>query len=851
MQRTLFRHIGSTVAILAAAAAGLTAIASPVNAAAPVLTPSATTVGLGGTVLVSASGCVSPPEPPDSDENSYRFAEISLITQTPDGEILASGFNSSNEGSEAALTVPGWVDPADPAVLTGVCRQYSEGPDGFSESVAFTYPDVPIDITTGSASAPNPAFTLNRTTAAGGQSLLLTGSGCSVGDVGSGAVFEGSDRSGRTRLVFVAGAETEVSAPTFQVEIPLLNEGNFDEGPGVGVGPLPEGPYTVIMACVSGGDEESFRVDLAKGQNIEVVGSFPSDQISLTQADDDSLLLEGRGCTGGQTVSATFAGYAYGDLEQFLGASPPGGRNGAAGPFRRALPIPDGEFEQTVEATPDGAGDWSITWTPPESGYEMQVTTACGIATADGFRYVSQVWYESFWADLYIDRVSPATAPTGEQVTIHAEGDCNGAGSTLILDRNRAVVSEGPLVGPNDYGMFTGTVTAPATPGTYFLSVGCDDKRGYPKQFEVFAPNPVAETGPLAAGPKTGWPSEGGRTMYEGRIGPITLPAQDMEMGVGAKAMGPSGLFIDVPRPEGDFAITKLSFDLVDAEGMPVDQTAAHLHHFVITNKSSKNPACPNSTFGLPGEIVGAAGAERTVLDFGPGPYAIPVEAADAWTGVYSVMNMNGTDQTVFLTYDIEYRRDVKNVRPVTTYFGSATGCSTFNWTIDGSGVPDKQSTYVTITKPGRVIGTGGHIHNGGLYSALTDDRGRELCRSTIEYGTGTIGHDHGGSPANANDVTATTVVGEPMEPGYPPEFYEDDPPIAGLTGCALAEQVKAGQRLRFDAVYDNLKPRSGVMGIFTMYVWEGGGPADPVVAPIDTAAPPATAIAGDPNYAG
>ncbi len=840
------------VVILAAAAAGLTAIAGPVNAAAPVLTPSATSVGRGGTITVSASGCVSPPNPPSSDVYTFRYADISLITQTPDGEILASGFTRSRNGSQVTASVPGWVDPADPAVLTGACREYVEGPDDFTETVVFSYPDVPIDITAGSDFAPNPAFTLNRTTVGGGQVLVVTGSGCSVGDGASVAVFEGSDRSGRNTLVFVAGADTEVVSPSFDLEVPLVDDGNFSDGPGgnTGGGPLPEGPYTVLMACIHGGDTESYWFDLAKAQNISVVGQFPSGQISLTQADDDSLLLSGSGCTGGQVVTATFTGYAYGDLGKVVGAAAPEGRNGRSSPFGRVLPRADGEFEQTVQATPDAAGDWSLTWTPPDSGYELRVATDCGNPTTDGFRYVHQDWFEDFWANLYIDRVSPTTAPAGAEVTVYAQGECEGGGSTVLLNADQEVVSEGSLVGPNDYAMFTGTVTAPATPGNYFLSVGCGDKKGYPKPFVVFAANPVAGTAPLAGEPKTGWPSEGGRDTYKGRIGPITLRG-DMNMEAGAKGLGSSGLFIDVPRPEGDFAITKLSFDLVDADGMSVDQTAAHLHHFVIANKSSKNPACPNSTFGLPGEIVGAAGAERTVLDFGPGPYAIPVEATDAWTGVYSVMNMNGADQTVFLTYDIEYRRDVKNVRPVTTYFGSATGCSTFNWTIDGSGVADKQSTYVEMTKPGRLIGTGGHIHNGGLYSSLTDDRGRELCRSTIKYGMGTIGHDHGRSPVVANDVTATTVVGDPAMPDYPPEFYEEDPPIAGLNGCRAAEQVKTGQRFRFDAVYDNMKPRSGVMGIFTMYVWEGGGPADPVVAPIDTSAPPADAIPGDPSYAG
>ncbi len=106
----------------------------------------------------------------------------------------------------------------------------------------------------------------------------------------------------------------------------------------------------------------------------------------------------------------------------------------------------------------------------------------------------------------------------------------------------------------------------------------------------------------------------------------------------GGKALGPSELFIPVPRPSGDFAITKLSFDLVDAEGMPVDASMAHLHHFVITNRSRPNPACPDGTFGLPGQIVGAAGAERTVLQTGD-PYGVVVKGSDQWTGVYELMS--------------------------------------------------------------------------------------------------------------------------------------------------------------------------------------------------------------------
>lgn len=855
-RRRICRRVGSMVGAVAACAAGLATVAGPVAASPPVsvLSPSVSTVGRGDTVTVGVSGCTSPPPGPAGSDLIYRFADVSLITQTPGGEVLAAGFSPSEGGADVLLAVPGWVDPADPAVIAGACQQYVHNSEGVTQSTLFTYDDVAIDITDGSASALTPAFTLHRTIAAGGQVLSLTGSGCAVGSYASVAVYEGTDRSGRTSPRFVGGVvDADVIGSTFELEVALLRSGDFDEvlGEVIDGGPLAEGSYTVIMACVSDVDEDTYRVDVAESQVIEVVGSYPSNQISLTQADDDSLVLNGSGCTGGQTVRATFTSFTGGFIGGFLAASQKSRAIGSLA--QRGQREPEGQLEQVIEVTPNADGEWSIPWTPPGSGYEMQVSTDCGDPKANGFRYLERQWFETNWADLYISRLSPATAPAGTTVAIHAQGECDENAKASVLDRNRTTISEAPLTGPNSYGMFSGSVTAPSSPGTYFLAANCGKKQGFPQDFKVFAPNPVAEPSALPAGSQLGWPKRGGRAMYEGRIGPISLPAEDMGASTTARALGPSGFFIDVPRPAGDFAITKISFDLVDAEGMPVPQTDAHLHHFVITNKSSKNPACPGSTFGLPGQIVGAAGAERSVLDFGTSPYGVMVKGSDAWTGVYNLMNMSGANQTVFLTYDIEYRRDVENVRPVTTYFGSATGCSTFTWTIDGSGSPDVQSTLVEMTKPGRLIGTGGHIHNGGLYTSLTDDRGRQLCRSALSFGAGSVGHDHGASRIDPGNVTTTTVIGGPSNADYPPEFYEDDPPIAGLKGCQVAESVKAGQLLRFDAVYDNLRPRSGVMGIFTMYVWEGGGPADPVTPPVRPGAPadPATAIPGNPNYAG
>ena len=57
------------------------------------------------------------------------------------------------------------------------------------------------------------------------------------------------------------------------------------------------------------------------------------------------------------------------------------------------------------------------------------------------------------------------------------------------------------------------------------------------------------------------------------------------------------------------------------------------------------------------------------------------------------------------------------------------------SWTVDGSGPLDVQQHYLTLPKDGRVVAAGAHIHNGGRYADLVDDRGRTLCRSTLALG--------------------------------------------------------------------------------------------------------------------
>ena len=395
--------------------------------------------------------------------------------------------------------------------------------------------------------------------------------------------------------------------------------------------------------------------------------------------------------------------------------------------------------------------------------------------------------------------------------------------------------------------MGSGTVQAPNQPGRVYTVGVCDDEMSYPHPYEVFAPETVSATAPLPGEPAEGWPSQGPRETYHGKIGPIMLPAMEMdeggmEMRRPEKAMGPGGLFIPVPRPDGDFAITKLTFDLVDAEGMPVDQDHAHLHHFVITNKSEENPACPGSTFGLPGQIVGAAGAERTVLQTGD-PYGLVVEDTDDWTGVYELMSRSMEDQEVFLTYDIDYRRDVQNVRPVTTYFGSATGCGTFTWTLDGSGTPGHPEP-LRHHRQARSADRRRRPHPQRWHVRRLDQRPGPAAVPLDDQLRRRAGRPRHAATATLAEEATTTMVGEPSGDEYPPEFYPDDLAIEGISNCPLAESVVGGRAPRVQRHLRDEQARSGVMGIYTAYVWEGGGPAEPGPGG-------AEAIPGTPNYTG
>jgi hypothetical protein len=784
--------------VVAATIVGATEVgADPPPGAA--LTPSATHGEPGDTVTVGVTGCAA------EDGAPYRYALVRLMTTGADPAVVA--FAQSFVGYDGELTLPDWYEPG-PARLVADCFQV-DGAEGGTPVLVFSFPSVDFELMAGDGPS-RQTMTLGRTSVEEGQVIPVELTGCDPGgeyDNAFAVVYEGEGIAG-PGWAYGTPVATGFGEPgadgTARIELAVSGQGDAIE----------PGSYFVLGLC-----ERSMTRFVYPTQAITITGTNPA--VGTLTADYRSSAgkvdIAGEGCTGGALVAVRVT-------------SDPGFDAEAAGPdtdARLARVAASGRSTRAIAdivVVPEPDGSWSHVWDlPPEGAQFAQVSADCGDPLADGFRYRPR--FVSLGGGLWVSRVSPTSSPAGGPVVVQVIGECDGTVTVELVDDGGEVHATGTTTISGRYG--SAELTAPPHADRYSVAVRCGMGRGYGADLEVFDPGPFRSPDPVPpAPPATGWPSAGPVEHFTGRIGPIALPPEHDMGGMDASALPPSGIGIDLPRPEGELAIRSIRYDLVDAgTGQPVPTDDAHLHHFVMGNTAEQNPACPRGTFGLPGEIIGAVGQERSQVDL-PDPYGLVVEADDQWSGVYDIMNLGHEAREVYLTYELTFQRDVSRIRPVQTYFFSATGCDSFQWTIDGSGTEDVQSHHVTMEDDGLLVGGGGHVHSGGEASELYDDRGRLLCRAELHVGEG---GGHGGPGMSAGRVAATTTTVVDEGPMYPPEFYPDDPPIEHISSCpSINQPVQAGERLRFDAIYTNERARSGVMGIGLFFVWEGGGPADP-----------------------
>lgn len=457
---------------VAVAAASWLAVPAPVaQAATPTMATSVASVAVGGTVDVTVTEC-------PSQADSQRPAVWLITGSGPSAVRAASGIRTS-EGVYR-ITVPGWVDPADPAVIAGSCEflQYSTASGTWWED-RFAYPDVAIDVTAGSG--PSIVATLSRTVAAGGQAITVEGSGCAPGDDVSIELRPGTDLAMRTdtREVFrgrTGQAVTAAGDGTFSGTVVLNDAGDFfREGePGAGR-PLSEGSYWVRVTCGTGGDGSDLQpLAEARPTAVQVQGSFPSDSVtgSLSATNVQRYVVRGEGCGNGQRVTLALAPtLGYGDA-----------------------------LVETFSATPAADGSWSFLLPMGVDDFAASGFISCGDPTGSGFQYTYRI-FQSRATDVVVTDTDPDVVGVGRSFEVRVSGTCDGALGAVVYDDQGSVLDRSASV--TDLGLGAAAslqLTAPSSPGAFNLAATCSGRAGEPVQLPVVASDP----GPTPAVPIPG-----------------------------------------------------------------------------------------------------------------------------------------------------------------------------------------------------------------------------------------------------------------------------------------------------------------------------------------------------------
>lgn len=189
-------------------------------------------------------------------------------------------------------------------------------------------------------------------------------------------------------------------------------------------------------------------------------------------------------------------------------------------------------------------------------------------------------------------------------------------------------------------------------------------------------------------------------------------------------------------KPPVDGWITSFKPNLTYADGTVPRVDVVHLHHGVWLSN---------------GRPLFAAGEEKTVMATPPG-YGWRYDTDDLWVMNHMIHNLTPTPADVYIDYELEFvpapapLREAEplwmDVRAFEFYpvfdvhrgAGGRDGRYTYP---DESGQKGYTRNRLTIQEDGVLVGTGGHLHPGGLWTDLAVERnGRKvrLFRSRAKY---------------------------------------------------------------------------------------------------------------------
>jgi hypothetical protein len=290
--------VGRGIIVLGVAVVGALGAPPAARAADPELVPGAASVAVGASVEVTASGC-------PSVEDEQR-PEVFLVVGSGADAVRAATGAKVAEGTYR-ITVPGWVDPDEPAVVAGTCVVgWFSTVTGQDWNAQFTYPDVAIDVTPGSG--PGATAVANRTAADSGQVLVLSGEGCTPGAGVDVELRAGADLALRSDADEVLTGPISTSSVaradgTFEAQVHLVEHNWFD----VDTQPLDLGAWWLRVSCGSVGIAWDVQPEReARPIPIEITGQRAVASIAGARSatDPERFEISGEGCAVGAEVTA-------------------------------------------------------------------------------------------------------------------------------------------------------------------------------------------------------------------------------------------------------------------------------------------------------------------------------------------------------------------------------------------------------------------------------------------------------------------------------------------------------------------------------------------------------------------
>ena len=174
-----------------------------------------------------------------------------------------------------------------------------------------------------------------------------------------------------------------------------------------------------------------------------------------------------------------------------------------------------------------------------------------------------------------------------------------------------------------------------------------------------------------------------------------------------------------IQNPKIDGYVTRMSVDIVDADGKAVPINRVMLHHIVFAKLGVKHPGCDTITgfdekSKLPaaGEPMYAAGEERQVMELPPG-YGYRMREGDPLYMVWMLMNHRGATDNVMIRYTVTWESDpAADIKPVRPLWLDVVNCKADPvYDVAGGGKPGSvhERKYDMIApESGRIVAGGG-----------------------------------------------------------------------------------------------------------------------------------------------